>query len=98
MSAPVVTLDLSGLQIDALELEAGSGSVRLAAPTAPTEIRVTGPLRIVIPEGVAASVIGPARVPDSWVAEGDGFRTPGSESGWMIEVDPTGGSVSITNP
>lgn len=98
ISAPVVLLDLTGLQVGSLDVRAGSGSILLAEPTGQTPIRVSGPVTIVVPDGIAAEVTGPARVPNSWVADGDGFRTSGLESGWTIEVDPAGGSVSITNP
>ncbi len=98
VSAPVVSLDLTALRVGSLVVKAGSGSMLLSEAAGSIPARISGPVTIVIPEGVSASVTGPARVPDSWVSEGDGFRTPGPVSGWTIEVDPDGGSVSITNP
>ena len=98
VSAPVVDIDLSALTVDSVDVQAGAGSVVLGRPDGPTSVRIVGPLRVVVPEGVPASVTGPARVPEVWVSDGEGFRTADDGSGWIIEVGSSGGSVSITNP
>jgi hypothetical protein len=98
LSAPVAEIDLSALTVDSVDVEAGAGSLVLGNPAGPTPVRIIGPLRVVVPEGVSASITGPARVPETWVSDGDGFRTADDGTGWIIEVDSTGGSVSITNP
>lgn len=98
LGAPVVELDLVGLDVRSLVVRGDAGTVRLGAVTEATSVVISGPLDVVIPADVAASVTGSARTPSDWTSVGDVSRAPAGGDGWEIAVEPGSGSVAISNP
>ncbi|MGH3650802.1 MAG: hypothetical protein ACRDU9_08850 [Acidimicrobiia bacterium] len=79
--------NLSELTVESLEI-GGSGVVTLGEADLETGVTVTGSFRLVVPQGVAARVVGQASVPDTWTPTIDGATSPGGGDGWVISVMP----------
>ncbi len=98
VEAPVVDIDFGGLEVGTASVSAKAGWIRLGHVLEPATLDVAGPVRIEIPVDVAATVMGSASVPPSWVADDVGLRSPASGVGWTIIVVPGAGTVAISHP
>ncbi|MEX1279799.1 MAG: hypothetical protein AB1Z55_03690 [Acidimicrobiia bacterium] len=86
-----IDADLGTIAIDRLDV-AGDGVVRLGVGSGAVS-QAGGTLTIVIPPDTAASVVGPATVPDTWTPTADGAAAPVAGDGYRIEV--LAGSLTI---
>ena len=84
--------DLRALNVTRLELD-GSGVVSLGGPDGEALVDVSGSIRVVVPSGVGARVIGLASVPASWTLTDEGAEAPAGGAGWVITVDPSASVV-----
>ena len=84
--------DLRALNVTRLELD-GAGVVSLGAPDGEAPVAVSGSIRVVVPSGVRARVIGLASVPASWTLTDEGAEAPAGGAGWVITVDPSASVV-----
>ena len=89
----VVAGDLTGLDLGSVSLN-GTGALRLGATDHATPVAVRGDFSLLIPDDVAARVVGGAAVPAGWLATPDGFRSPVGGEGWVISA-AAGSSVEI---
>jgi hypothetical protein len=81
----VIDADMTALNITSLQIE-GSGSVSVGEPDGISPISVDGEFMIELPAGVPVRVVGPAEVPDGWLAfEGD-IVSPSEGQGWIIAI------------
>ncbi len=86
LDAPRLQVDLVGVQLGALVLE-GSGTARLPVVEDEVPVRVEGDLILEVPAGTGTVVTGPARVPEGWVANDDGWRSPEGDPGYLVTVE-----------
>ncbi|HEX9847817.1 MAG TPA: hypothetical protein VGB33_05320 [Acidimicrobiia bacterium] len=86
--------DLRALTITGLGLS-GSGVVRLGAPLGEVPVDVHGSIRIVIPSGSPARVIGQASIPATWTLTANGADAPAGGAGWVFTVD-SGATLVVT--
>ncbi len=86
-------LDLAGnLDADLADLDVadvtvtGSGTVEVGSVASETHMTVDGDFELVVPVGTAVRIIGEADVPMSWIPLTDGWESPTTGSGWVIEM------------
>lgn len=90
----VINADLRGLELESAEF-GGEGVVRVGAVSTEANLKVNGVFELVVPPGTAVRVIGDAAVPASWTPLVDGWESPATGVGWVVEV-LEGGTLEVT--
>ena len=94
LTAPFVSVDVRGIDVEAAAVRAAEGEVRLGSQPDPVTLDLTGDLTVVVEPGTAVVVVGTAVVPDSWQASPSGASSPaGGDPVWEIVVHQ--GSVAV---
>ncbi|HEX2369416.1 MAG TPA: hypothetical protein VHM94_09310 [Acidimicrobiia bacterium] len=85
ITSPDFSADLRQLEVAGVTVE-GDGTVLLPAPTGRAVVQVSGEVRVEIPAGSPAQVIGAAETPIGWEITDRGARAPVEGDGWEIVV------------
>lgn len=80
-----VEADLTGLGVEEASFD-GSGTIVLGETTNGGTVEVSGQYDLVVPTGVAVSVMGVASVPDSWTLTDGGADSPDGGERWLVVV------------
>jgi hypothetical protein len=87
LSAPELDIDLSGLEVASMRLDAEVSTIRLATPSGSPEVILTGSHTFIVPSTVAFTASGDVEGPEGWPRTDGGITSPAGSGGWQVSVE-----------